>query len=94
MIDKGIKYIFYPSIPYERNEVPGANNHYNCPIVTSYPENIKNNVEELRDPSIEFANHFLSFESEEILSGRLVEIFTEKGIDKNEIKVLKAYVRN
>ena len=86
LIDKGIKYIFYPSIPYERNEVPSANNHYNCPIVTSYPENIKNNVEELRDPSIEFANYFMSFESEEILSNRLVEIFTEKGIDKNEIK--------
>ncbi|MDD4111963.1 MAG: acyl-CoA dehydratase activase-related protein [Herbinix sp.] len=87
LIDNGIKYIFYPSIPYERNEVPGANNHYNCPIVTSYPENIKNNVEELRDPSIEFANHFLSFENEEVLSNRLVEIFKEKGIDKNEIVI-------
>ena len=86
LIDRGIKYIFYPSIPYERKEVPGANNHYNCPIVTSYPENIKNNVEELRDSSIEFANHFLSFESEEILSNRLVEIFTEKAIPKKEIK--------
>lgn len=86
LIDKGVKYIFYPSIPYERKEISGANNHYNCPIVTSYPENIKNNVEELRDPSIEFANHFLSFESEKILSKRLVEIFTEKGIDKDEIK--------
>jgi len=85
LIDRGIKFIFYPSIPYERLEFPDANNHYNCPIVTSYPENIKNNVEELRDPSIEFANHFLSFESEEILTDRLVEIFTEKGIDKNEI---------
>ncbi|HHT88899.1 MAG TPA: 2-hydroxyacyl-CoA dehydratase [Clostridiales bacterium] len=86
LIDKGIKYIFYPSIPYERKEVPDANNHYNCPIVTSYPENIKNNVEELRDPSIEFANHFISFESEEILTNRLVEIFTQKGIDEDEIK--------
>ncbi|HPU64134.1 MAG TPA: acyl-CoA dehydratase activase-related protein, partial [Mobilitalea sp.] len=86
LIDQGIKFIFYPSIPYERVEFPEANNHYNCPIVTSYPENIKNNVEELRDPSIEFANHFLSFESEEILTDRLVEIFTKKGISKSEIK--------
>lgn len=86
LIDQGIKYIFYPSIPYERLEFPEANNHYNCPIVTSYPENIKNNVEELRDPSIEFANDFLSFESEDILTDRLVEIFTKKGIKKSEIK--------
>lgn len=86
LIDKGIKYIFYPSIPFERMEVPGANNHYNCPIVTSYPENIKNNVEEIRELSIEFANDFISFESEEILANRLVEIFTEKGIEADEIK--------
>ena len=40
-------FIFYPAIPYERNEFPDANNHYNCPIVTSYSENIKNNVDEI-----------------------------------------------
>lgn len=47
LIKNGVDFIFYPSIPYERNEVEDANNHYNCPIVTSYSENIKNNVEEL-----------------------------------------------
>ena len=41
LINNGIHTIFYPSIPYERNEFAEANNHYNCPIVTSYPENIK-----------------------------------------------------
>lgn len=87
LIDQGVKYIFYPSIPYERKEVEGANNNYNCPIVTSYPENIKNNVEELKDPSIKFDNPFMSFESAEILSNRLIEIFTEKqGITKEEVK--------
>ncbi len=87
LIDKGIKYIFYPSIPYERKEISGTNNHYNCPIVTSYPENIKNNVEELRDSSILFESPFLSFESEEIAGNRLVEIFASKpGISEREIK--------
>ena len=43
LIRKGVKYIFYPCIPYERVEFPEAVNHYNCPIVTSYAENIKNN---------------------------------------------------
>lgn len=87
LLNEGIKYIFYPSIPFERNEVEGANNHYNCPIVTSYPENIKNNMEELKDPNILFENPFMSFESEEILSTRLIDIFTEKpGITKEEIQ--------
>lgn len=87
LLDKGVKYIFYPSIPYERKEVEGSNNHYNCPIVTSYAENIKNNVEELKDTSINFENPFMSFENEEILSKRLVEIFaTKPGITATEIK--------
>ena len=41
LIKNGVKFIFYPCIPYERNEFPDAVNHYNCPIVTSYAENIK-----------------------------------------------------
>ncbi len=86
LIDQGIKYIFYPSIPFERKEIEGVGNHYNCPIVTSYPENIKNNVEELKDSSIQFDNPFLSFESEEILTTRLIEIFKEKGIPAGEIR--------
>ena len=90
LLDQGIKYIFYPSIPYERKEIEGVNNHYNCPIVTSYPENIKNNVEELKDPSILFENSFLSFENEEILYHRLAELFEGKaGI--NAVEVAKAF---
>ena len=58
LLKKGIKFIFYPCIPYERNEFPDAVNHYNCPIVTSYAENIKNNVDELHDPEIDFRNPF------------------------------------
>ena len=85
LLQKGLKYIFYPCVPYERNETPDANNHYNCPIVTSYGENIKNNMEELSDPSINFENPFLSFESEEIITDRLVEIFKDR-ISTQEIK--------
>ncbi|NLK27198.1 MAG: 2-hydroxyglutaryl-CoA dehydratase, partial [Clostridiales bacterium] len=87
LLNQGVKYIFYPCVPYERIEVDGANNHYNCPIVTSYPENIKNNVEELQDPSITFENPFMSFENAQILCTRLIEIFQAKpGITKAEIK--------
>ena len=35
LIKQGVPFIFYPCIPYERNEFPDSNNHYNCPIVTS-----------------------------------------------------------
>ena len=68
LIHQGLDYIFYPCVPYERCEFEGAGNHYNCPIVTSYGENIKNNVEELTGSDIIFQNPFLSFENEKILT--------------------------
>ena len=84
LIKQGVKFIFYPCIPYERNEFPDAVNHYNCPIVTSYAENIKNNVDELNDPEIDFRNPFLAFTSEAILTDRLVQIFQD--IPSEEVK--------
>ncbi len=84
LLKNGIKFIFYPCIPYERNEFPDAVNHYNCPIVTSYAENIKNNVDELNDPSIDFRNPFMAFTSEQILTNRLVDVF--KDLPSDEVR--------
>ena len=66
LINSGIKTIFYPCIPYSRKEFKDSNNHYNCPIVTSYPEVLKNNVEELKTKSINFLNPFLPFEAKKL----------------------------
>ena len=84
LIKKGVKFIFYPCVPYERNEFPDAVNHYNCPIVTSYAENIKNNVDELKDPRITFMNPFMAFTTEAVLTDRLVQVF--KDIPADEVK--------
>ena len=84
LIKQGVKFIFYPCVPYEHNEYEGTNNHYNCPIVTSYAENIKNNVEELKTENIDFRNPFMSFESEDKLVKRLVEEFSY--ISSSEVK--------
>ena len=87
LIKQGIKEIFYPCIPYERNETPDAGNHYNCPIVTSYAENIKNNVEELSEYDIHFMNPFMAFTNEEILTRQLiVEFGKEYQISSIEIQ--------
>ncbi|MDD6616830.1 MAG: acyl-CoA dehydratase activase-related protein [Lachnospiraceae bacterium] len=77
LVKKGIKFIFYPCIPYERTEFPDAQNHYNCPIVTSYAENIKNNVESLRTEHVRFENPFIAFTSLEIATKRLKEVFSD-----------------
>lgn len=86
LIDQGVSHIFYPSVPYERNEFEDANNHYNCPIVTSYPENIKNNMDPIVHGDVDFIHPFLSFKNEETLSSRLTEELAEKfSISADEI---------
>ena len=87
LIRQGLTYIFYPCVPYERNETPEAGNHYNCPMVTSYAENIKNNVESQTDHKVHFRNPFMAFTNEEILTKRLVEEFTrDQSIPEKEIR--------
>ncbi len=86
LIKQGVDFIFYPCIPYERNESPDADNHYNCPIVTSYAENIKNNVEEIVNGQIKFMNPFMAMTNLEVLKKQLVKVFNkELGIPVNEI---------
>ncbi len=77
LIQHNQKFIFMPSIPYERNETPEADNHFNCPIVTSYAENIKNNVESIPENDVMFMHPFMAFTNEKILTDILVRTFTE-----------------
>ena len=84
LIHDGVKFIFYPSVSYEKKEDPGAGNHFNCPIVTSYPENIRNNVEELRGGDITFLNPFMSFNNRKKLGIRLAEVLAPFGVARKE----------
>lgn len=77
LLKQKVPFIFYPALFYERNEFEDANNHYNCPIVTSYSENIKNNIDEIRQGSVDFRNPFLSFSSPETIAHGLAEAFPE-----------------
>ncbi|MEY8391831.1 acyl-CoA dehydratase activase-related protein [Lachnospiraceae bacterium 45-W7] len=86
LIKNQADFIFYPCIPYERNEFPDSNNHYNCPIVTSYAENIKNNVDEITSGKVRFLNPFMSFASKDVLAEQLIQVFSQEfSIPENEI---------
>ena len=84
LMEKGIQTIFYPCIPYSRKEYQKADNHYNCPIVISYSEVLKNNVEELKN--IKFINPFLPFEPKNLVA-RILELeeFKEYHFTKEEL---------
>jgi predicted nucleotide-binding protein (sugar kinase/HSP70/actin superfamily) len=45
LLDRGIEHIFYPGVIFERQESATSYNHFNCPIVQSYPDVIRNNVD-------------------------------------------------
>ena len=77
LIKQNVDFIFYPGLFYEREEVEGATNHYNCPIVTSYSENIKNNVEAITNGAVKLRNPFMAFTSLETVTSSLVKEFSE-----------------
>ena len=93
LIEKGVDRIFYPGAPFERKDIMEADNNYNCPIVASYSENIKNNVEEIRERNIKFMNPFINMGDKHSLIKRLSEEFESFGISSDEIKnaVLKGW---
>ena len=88
LIDQGIKTIFYPCMPYSRKEYEKADNHYNCPIVISYSEVLKNNVEELKDKNIKFINPFLPFDQKNLVK-TILELpeFAEYNFTKKELMI-------
>ena len=86
LINRGIKEIFYPCISYERIEFKDSNNHYNCPMVATYPEVIRNNMDIIKEKNINFIRPFLSLESKEILPERIVEEFSKFNVTLEEAK--------
>ncbi len=84
LINSGIKTIFYPCMPYSRKEYEASDNKYNCPIVISYSEVIKNNVEQIQD--IKFINPFLPFDSKNLVK-KIMELdeFKEYNFNKKEL---------
>ena len=86
LLEKGIKTIFYPCMPYSRKEYEKADNKYNCPIVISYSEVLRNNVEGLKNPDIKFINPFLPFDSENLVKKVLeLDEFKEYNFTKKEL---------
>ncbi len=92
LINSGIKTIFYPCMPYSRKEYEKADNHYNCPIVISYSEVLKNNVEELKDKNIKFLNPFLPFEPKK-LANAIMDLPEFKEYNFNKKEVLEAAIK-
>ena len=85
LIDKGIKTIFYPCIPYEQIEYSDAGNHFNCPMVTSYPEVIYNNMDAVRENGMKFIYPFMNLADKPSFKRQMFKSFKEFGFTKEQI---------
>ena len=86
LIEQGIKVIFYPSVVYEKKEYKKVNNNYNCPVVISYPEVVKNNIDEIKNNKVKFLSPFFSLDNEKVLAKRIVEEFKDYDVTYKEAK--------
>ncbi len=78
LINQGVKTIFHPCVFYEHQETKNAQNHYNCPMVVSYAENIKNNLEAVTQGNVHYIRPFIAFTSEKTAADRLVKTAAEE----------------
>lgn len=87
LIKHGLQTIFYPCVFYERQETVDAQNHFNCPMVVAYPENLKNNVENITNGNVRFLRPFMAFTDERTIANRLVQVCKEEwNIGEDEVR--------
>ena len=76
LLAKDVDFIWMPCAKWERLEDAGAGNHYNCPIVASYSEALRLNIDELRTSNAAFLNPWLPYDQKDKLKERLfVELY-------------------
>lgn len=87
LVNQGIQTVFHPCVFYEYQEAESAQNHFNCPIVVSYAENLKNNVEAVADGDVRYIRPFIAFTDEKTAADRLVRLCSEQwGIEETETR--------
>ncbi|WP_250674691.1 acyl-CoA dehydratase activase-related protein [Paraclostridium ghonii] len=90
LIEKEVKTIFYPCVRSEKKEFKNANNSFNCPVVMSYSEVIKNNVSDIKENNITYINPFLPINNKSALKKRLFkELNKIKNYDNTFLDISK-----
>lgn len=86
LINSGVPLIFYPGVVFERQESAEADNHFNCPIVQSYPDVIRNNVDDIRDGLVDYRNPYMNLAHEESVVKVMTAAFADLGITEGQMK--------
>ncbi len=73
LLTKDIDFIWMPCSKWERSEDASAGNHFNCPIVASYAEALRLNIDELKEKDIPLLTPWLPYHDSEKLKKRMQE---------------------
>ncbi len=85
LIDKKVDRIFYPLVRYEEKEFNSAINSYNCPVVTGYPDVIRNALNP-EDHGIPYDTPTVVFNDDSLLAKACFEYLKQFGIEKASFK--------
>lgn len=85
LIRKKPDFIFYPCVNYEKKEVEDAPNSYNCPIIISYPQVIRNNVDAIARGHVDYRSPHLNFMDQDNMVKVLTEMLEDKDVRQEEV---------
>ncbi|MBU1662477.1 MAG: CoA activase, partial [Chloroflexi bacterium] len=86
LINTGVDRIFYPMVFYEKNEFTDANNSFNCPVVSGYPDVIRSAIDPQRKYGIPLDMPAITFRDDNLLDKACLQYLTELGIASGVVR--------
>lgn len=86
LIERKVDRIFFPSVTYEWQETKGSDHHFNCPVVSTYTEVVRTNIDSISLCQVPYHNPFINFNHLESVEKVLFDEFRALGIRRGEVK--------
>lgn len=86
LIRAGVDRIFYPMVFYEKNEFADANNSFNCPVVSGYPDVIRSAINPQGKYNVPFDMPAITFRDDALLDQACAEYLSSLGVRRGVIK--------
>ncbi|MDR0547590.1 MAG: acyl-CoA dehydratase activase-related protein [Dysgonamonadaceae bacterium] len=91
LVEAKVDRIFYPIVPKDDKEFTGANNSFNCPVVSGYPEVIRSAMNPAENYDIPFDKPVINFANEKVLKEQcrtyIKQLIIENGKLKNNFQL-------
>ena len=84
LLERGAKLIFYPGIQKTKKEFVDADDSYNCPVVSGYPDLAALNVDGLRFGNVRYIHSFFPISSQREMAKHIVKEFNQNGVNAEE----------